>query len=309
MFSRLSFAEKLAFNFEGGRTACAGLDPLRGKIPAHLLRKHRDWIEAWREYLYQLVMIAAPHVAAFKPNLGFFLRRGSRGVALLEDLFRLMRDCAPNALLILDAKFGDIGDTNNCYDGFAFHHDDEPIAGAEADNDLARIYEAFTGLNADAVTIHNYLGPEAMRPFLDDPRRGAIILCRTSNPGAGHYQDLIVQESGLPLYLHIARDVVSGAWGTYPNRALVVGATSPTQLTEICEVTDDCPLLLPGVSKKQGGLIEDVIAAILKSKKVRPFLLNRSSDFLQASSGEDFALAGEKVLIDTNEQIRLLLKG
>ena len=105
---------------------------------------------------------------------------------------------APDVPVIYDAKRGDIGNTN-----------------------LGYATDAFDRLGADAITVHPYLGREALKPFLDRPDKGVIVLVRTSNPGGGEFQDLEVD--GEPLYRVVARRVAE-SWNAHRNCAVVVGA-------------------------------------------------------------------------------------
>src|SRR6185369_7482101 len=97
-----------------------------------------------------------------------------------------------------------------------------------------------------------YLGGEALKPFLENKDKGVIILCRTSNPGAGEFQDLRVGE--VPLYQIVAKKV-SEEWNKNNNCLLVVGATYPEELAEIRKITGDMTFLVPGVGA-QGGDVE-----------------------------------------------------
>src|SRR5690606_38915881 len=108
---------------------------------------------------------------------------------------------------------------------------------------------------ADAVTVNPYLGRDSVQPFLDRAERGVVILCRTSNPGAGDLQDL--DAGGRPLYQHVAA-TIAREWNGHGNCALVVGATWPRQLREVRAIVGDMPLLVPGVGA-QGGDAEDVV--------------------------------------------------
>ena len=73
----------------------------------------------------------------------------------------------PGIPVILDSKRGDVGNTAERY-----------------------AIEAFERYHADAVTVSPYLGGDSLEPFLKYEDKGVIILCRTSNPGAGDLQDL-----------------------------------------------------------------------------------------------------------------------
>src|SRR5206468_3041513 len=108
-----------------------------------------------------------PFACAFKPNTAFFEAHGTRGWDELAMVFGYLRESHPEVFTICDAKRGDIGNTNRGY-----------------------VSAIFEGLGADAVTLHPYLGAEALRPFLDREDRVSVVLCRTSNGGAGELQDL-----------------------------------------------------------------------------------------------------------------------
>lgn len=227
--------------------------------------------------MYELVAAAEPHAAAFKPNLAFYLAHGPAGLRLLVDLCAMIRVTAPHALLILDIKFGDTDDTNMVY------------------MDFVRFF-----CNPDAVTVHPYMGYEAMKPFLGNERKGAFILCRTSNKGAGELQDLQVE--GHSLFVHVARHVQK-IWNMNGNCGLVTGATYPGDIKLVCEIAPELPLLIPGVGK-QGGDLEN---SVRNAGTHAPFVINQSSSFMYASAGEDFAQAGAAVLQKANTDIRAIL--
>ncbi len=67
-----------------------------------------------------------------------------------------------------------------------------------------------------------------LRPAVPGSRRqGRGVLCRTSNPGAGEFQDLDCD--GRPLYQRVAEKVARD-WNGNGNCLLVVGATWPKEL-------------------------------------------------------------------------------
>jgi orotidine-5'-phosphate decarboxylase len=145
---------------------------------------------------------------------------------------------------ILDAKRGDIASTAAAY--------------AEA---------AFTAFDADALTVNPYLGRDAVEPFVAAARRdgrGLFVLVRTSNPGAGLFQDLVCD--GRPVYQHVAAAVAAwngenvGACGLGDVGA-VVGATHPAELRLLREQLPNVWLLVPGYGA-QGGTAADVRAAL-----------------------------------------------
>jgi len=98
--------------------------------------------------------------------------------------------------------------------------------------------EAFDRYKADAVTVNPYMGQDSAQPFLDRVDRGTILLCRTSNPGAGDIQDLEVE--GQPIFERVA-SMISQRWNTNNNCCIVVGATWPEQMSRLREITGDMP--------------------------------------------------------------------
>ena len=122
-----------------------------------------------------------------------------------------------------------------------------------------------------------------MQPFLDRADRGVVILCRTSNPGAGDLQDLVVD--GRPLYQHVAEKVARD-WNGHGNCALVVGATWPAQLKEVRAIVGDVPFLVPGVGA-QGGDVEAVVSNA-KTADGTGLIVSSSRAMLYASAGDDY---------------------
>jgi orotidine-5'-phosphate decarboxylase len=216
-----------------GSVLCLGLDPDPDALPRGFSRD-----VAGIEQFSRLILDAAiPHAAAVKPNVAFFEAFGSAGLAALERL----RAAIPNDVpVVIDAKRGDIGST------------------------VARQAVAlFDALGADAVTINPFLGEDAVAPLLERFDRFAYVLCRTSNPGAGEFQGLLVEADEAaaapaePLWARIARRVA--AWGPGGTVGLVVGATAPDELRAIREIAPALPYLVPGVGA-QGGNIDTVLA-------------------------------------------------
>lgn len=173
-------------------------------------------------------------VCAYKPNSAFYEANGAEGIAELKKTCDYIREKYPEIVLILDVKRGDIGSSNE-----------------------GSVKYVFDWLGADAVTLHPYVGKEALKPFLDRKEKGSIILCRTSNPGAGEFQDDLYQK----VAEHVAKD-----WNYNGNCALVVGATYPTELQIVRRIVGDIPILVPGIGA-QGGDIEATLKAGLTSKK------------------------------------------
>ncbi|PID99479.1 orotidine-5'-phosphate decarboxylase [Candidatus Saccharibacteria bacterium] len=252
----MSFAESIqAAVAVNGSLLCVGLDSDAAKLPAgeDQLSFNRAIVDA----TYDLA-------AAYKPNTAFYEARGADGMEALRLSCRYIREKAPHALIILDAKRADIGNTNEGYVRFAYEY-----------------------LDTDAVTLHPYLGKEALQPFLADENKGAVILCKTSNPGSGEFQEL--SADGIPLYQHVAYYVAT-AWDKHSNCMLVVGAPYPSEAARVREIVgDDMWFLVPGVGA-QGGDLAALMAAAQNSRG-NGLLVNSSRGIIFASSGEDFAQA------------------
>jgi orotidine-5'-phosphate decarboxylase len=271
-----SCAELLQGHFAAGRHLTVGLDTDPGRIPESVAPGAEPW-ERVVEFNRRIVAATADLAAAYKPNAAFYEALGREGFAALAETIAAIRDAAPGAAVILDAKRADIGSTNAGY--------------------VAAIFDE---LGADAVTVHPYLGGEALIPFLERRDKLVFVLARTSNPGAGELQDLIAD--GIPLYRHVAR-AVARDWNAAGNCGLVVGATWPEEMRAIREdVPQEMPILIPGVGA-QGG---DVGAAVAANREAGSdaFLVAASRSILYASGGGDFAAAARGAIESLDAEIR-----
>ncbi len=213
-----------------GSLLCIGLDPELDLIPARFKGSEHPLFAFNRWIIEQ----THSYAAAYKPNMAFYEFQGSLGIAELELTMKYLRGEHPEILTICDAKRGDIGNSNRGY--------------------AASIFDA---MGFDAVTLHPYLGKEALAPFLERRDKACIILCRTSNPGAGEFQDL--QSGGRPLWETVAMRV-NAEWNVAGNCMLVVGATYPEEMRRIRVIAPAIPFLVPGVGA-QGGDVAAVVSA------------------------------------------------
>jgi orotidine-5'-phosphate decarboxylase len=138
----------------------------------------------------------------------------------------------------------------------------------------------------DAITLHPYLGREALEPFLQRADKASIILCRTSNPGAGELQDLHVE--GRPLWEYIAAQV-AGVWNERGNCMLVVGATYPEEMRRIREIAPALTFLVPGIGA-QGGEAAAVVRAGLAANGLG-LMISSSRDILYSDDPASAARA------------------
>ena len=225
----MSFFESLeAAARKKGGPLCVGIDPrmapaagIRGKLA---------------DYGKRVVDACAPFAVAFKPQLAFFERHGSAGWDALDDVLEHIRTVDADFPVILDAKRGDIGSTAEAYA--------ESLLGREGNL---------------AVTLSPYLGKESAQPFLERDGRGLFFLCRTTNPGAGKLQERLMDD-GCPLYLSVAREVLS--WDERPGGSigLVVAGNDSEALSSVRSAHPDAWFLAPGIGA-QGGRADEALAA------------------------------------------------
>jgi orotidine-5'-phosphate decarboxylase len=271
----MTFAERLARAQQmSGSLVCVGLDPDPAKLPKDLcaggdpgggIASSGGMAAAGDTALLyafnrRIVDATAGVAAAYKPQIAFYSALGAEDQLVAS--IRYIRERAPAALVILDAKRNDIGNTAEAY---------------------AR--EAFERYDADAVTVNPYMGEDSVRPFLARPDRGAILLCRTSNPGAKDFQDL--QVDGLPLYRRVA-ERAAGHWNEHRNLMLVVGATYPREMAELRQAHPEVPFLVPGIGA-QGGDLDATLAAGLDTRG-GGLLINSSRNIIYAGGGSTKAI-------------------
>lgn len=249
-----SFLDKLTAKWEEGKFVCVGLDKGDFEFDKNIIDQTSDLI------------------CAYKPNAAFYKE------ANLQKTVSYIKSAYPDIPIILDAKRGDIGNTNEAY--------------AKA---------IFDDLGVDAVTVNPYLGKESLQPFLDRADKGIIVLVKTSNPGAGEFQDLQVYDpersreaDGKPLYQVVAEHVKD--WGS--NLGVVVGATYPEELKKVREIVGDMPILVPGIGT-QGGDLEGTLKNGLNSKK-QGLIIN-------SSRGVIFAPDPREATLKLINQIKLFL--
>ncbi|MEU7169540.1 orotidine-5'-phosphate decarboxylase [Streptomyces morookaense] len=219
---------------------CVGIDP-----HASLLA---DWglsddIAGLERFTHTVVEALADRVAVLKPQSAFFERFGSRGIAVLE---RAVADArAAGALVLMDAKRGDIGSTMAAY--------------------AATYLDPSSPLFSDAVTVSPYLGYGSLRPALDLAREsgtGVFVLALTSNPEGAEVQHAVRADGATVaatmlghLRAENAAEAAAGAMGSY---GAVVGATLGGSAGAAgAELSIDGPLLAPGIGA-QGATAADL---------------------------------------------------
>ena len=251
------FGHRLADAVAARGPLCVGIDP---HVP--LLEKWglTDDPEGLARFTDTVVDALAGTVSVLKPQMAFYERHGSRGLAVLEDAVPRAR--AAGALVLLDAKRGDIGSTMDAYGDYL--RPDHPLA-------------------VDAMTVSPFLGPGSLQPAVDSARLhggGLFVLARTSNPDAGTFQHAVVTDGararsvaqavvetvrgwntpgwvvGDPLPdIAAVRDLASRFGPTTGSFGVVVGATLRDMDVDLDGLGG--PILAPGLGA-QGGSVADL---------------------------------------------------
>lgn len=250
---------------------CVGLDTDPARIPAHLLSEP-DPVFAFNKAIIEATSDLA---VAYKPNLAFYERLGTKGWESLQKTLEVIPD---HCFTIADAKRGDIGNTARYYaDTF------------------------FNTYSFDSLTVAPYMGRDSVEPFLEFEGKWTIVLGLTSNPGAADFQFL--EAEGKPLYRHVLSTVSS--WGSPENLMFVVGATRPEYLRAVREDAPEHFLLVPGVGA-QGGSLSEVAENGLNADC--GLLVNSSRGILYASDGPDFGSAARAKAQELQVQMAEILQ-
>jgi orotidine-5'-phosphate decarboxylase len=254
---------------------CVGLDSDINKIPKHLLELEDPVFE----FNKQIIDATLPYTISYKPNIAFYESRGAEGWISLQKTIEYLKDKAPEAFTIADAKRGDIGNTSKMY---------------------AKAF--FENMHFDAITVAPYMGVDSVSPFLEYKSKWVILLALTSNKGASDFQ-LAKREFAEALGRFGIRStrtkllyekvlIKSQEWSTDEQMMYVIGATKATALTKVRSYVPNHFLLVPGVGA-QGGSLQEVAEYGMNSQC--GLIVNSSRGIIFASDGTDFAeKAGEK---------------
>lgn len=218
---------------------CVGIDPHAALLASWGLS---DDAQGVREFGLRTVEAATGRVGFVKPQVSFFERFGSRGIAALEDVLAAAR--AAGLIVIADAKRGDIGSTMD---------------------DYARAWlTPGSPLEADALTVSPFLGVGALDgafTLAGEHHKGLFVLAATSNPQAEGLQrstasdgatvsaSIISEVSG-----RNAEQVAAGEWGSF---GFVIGATVEWAQAGIEPFEPVAPILAPGFGA-QGAAPSDL---------------------------------------------------
>ena len=218
---------------------CVGLD-----MNPEAMGSSNTTLDELKKHSFKVIDATSDLASAFKPNLAFFERWGSEGFKWLEELM----DYFPDDLIIIgDAKRGDIGNTAKQY-----------------------AYSLFTHFDFDAVTLSPYMGKDSITPFIDNPEKGAFILCRTSNPSAEDLQNQQINIKSSDQTLNSIDEIPNEMlfdktaqlcveWNKNNNVGIVVGATAPKEISRIRNHAPSLPFLIPGIGAQGGDLTQSMV--------------------------------------------------
>lgn len=254
------FTDRLHARIQAKRSPlCIGLDPRWESLPQFITKQHVDCgkgrARSYQAFCLRVLELVHHYTTIVKPQSAFFEVLGAGGHSAMQRIIGRAHDMG--LMVILDAKRNDIASTATAY--------------AEA---------AFVQLGADALTINPYLGRDAVEPFITEARKhnaGLYVLVRTSNPGAGQFQDLMTEQGKVhEVVARAVNDWSSENVGSsgYGDIGAVVGATSPQELAHLRKLMPQVPFLVPGYGAQggsaadcQGAFSADGVGAIINSSR------------------------------------------
>lgn len=225
--------------------ACCGLDPDLSKFPNDPSFTNLSDEKRISNFLQTVVDLTADQVCAYKIQKAFF-DKFDGGHALLGSLIGYIHTNYKDIPAFVDCKIGDIDNTMTAYT-----------------NNL------FGELGADGIVVNPYMGDDVLQPLAQYPDKAIIVLAKTSNPGGGVVQDVLL-ENGRPMWQHILQLSIE-RWNTAGNIVPVISSTVGLDMTGVRQlIPDEMPILLAGVGA-QGGSYSD-LGKLLNSERIGVFV-------------------------------------
>ncbi|MCL2565899.1 MAG: orotidine-5'-phosphate decarboxylase [Defluviitaleaceae bacterium] len=282
-----------------------GLDPQLNFVPEHILEEMYDTYghtpkavsEAIFKFNTEIIDAVYDIVPAVKPQIAMYEMFGTEGIDAYIKTIKYAK--SKNMFVIADAKRNDIASTGAAYA--------KAFLGKIKIGDVEE--EAF---GADLLTVSPYLGQDSLEPFIDECRlrdKGIFILVKTSNPGSGMLQDLLVD--GKPIYEIVGTYIeewgteLRGRYGFSPIGA-VVGATHKEQAARLREIMPHTFMLVPGYGA-QGGTAADL--SVCFNSEGLGAIVNSSRGIIAAYKGkcapqEHFMAAREAAIIMRDDIVK-----
>ena len=202
---------------------CIGLDIDSDRMPKMMDRS----ISGMKKYIFDIIDSTTNICVAYKLNMAFYERYGSKGYEWMEDIVEYIDG---RNLTIADGKRGDIGNTTEKY-----------------------AISIFDTIGFDAITVSPYMGEDSILPFISNKAKGAFILCLTSNNSSKDIQ--YIEENGIKVYEKVSN--MANTLNNNNNIGLVIGATKP-DLMESIRAKNQLPWLIPGIGVQGGDLEQSV---------------------------------------------------
>lgn len=246
----MSFLQKLFLIQEKNNSLlCVGLDPDISRIP--------EWANWVVYFLKNIIDETHDLVCCYKPQIAYF--SGYGGESDLIEIIKYIHTNYPDIPVILDAKRGDIGSTADQY---------------------AR--EIFDRYGADAITVNPYMWGDTIEPYLSYEGKWVIVLCKTSNPGSGDFENLELQ-NGRKLYEEVAKR----AWEDWSKKwevLLVVWGTYPDEIARVRNIVwDDMVFLIPGIWAQWGDI--EATVKVAKNSQWAGMIINSARAVLYPQIG------------------------
>ena len=310
----MNVADKLIENtIKTKNPSVVGLDPVIGKIPAcyKVDVKSIDPFAAAASVIYEfsrdVIDAVADLVPAVKPQIAFYEKYGSYGVAAYEKTVAYAK--SKGLVVIGDAKRNDIGNTARAY--------------AEGHLGCVELIgnSCAPSFDADFLTVTPFLGSESLHPFMEVCKqngKGIFVLVRTSNTSSGEIQDIIASD-GMTVSQKIAK-YVSGQAETfkgehgYSSVGAVVGATCPEEAVSLRKLMPVSYLLVPGYGAQGGGakdilpcFNEDGLGAIVNSSRGILYMHMTDEERAQATR-QEYLFSVRKAALQMQREIYAALK-
>jgi len=209
--------------------ACVGLDPDLSKMPLAITGPHASDEVKVSRFLCEVIDITGPHVCAYKVQKAFF-DVFPKGHELLTKIVAYAQENYPEVMVFIDAKVGDIDNTMEAY-----------------------LHNIFEEIQADGLVVNPYMGDDVLRPFELLGDKAAIVLVKTSNPGADIVQNIVLSD-GRMLWQYMLQ-LVAERWNKGSNLIPVLSSIADADLSSVRQVIpDDMPILFAGYGVQGGNL-------------------------------------------------------
>ena len=282
----------------------AGLDARIAYVPEYIRKaafeQYGVGLKGAAEAIWQfnvgLIDAMCDIVPAVKPQAAYYENLGWQGMEMLERTIAYAKE--KGMFVIADIKRGDIGSTASAYaEGW--------LSGAKIEG------QQFKSFDADCVTLNGYMGSDSINPFLKAAKeedKCAFVLVKTSNPGSGELQDLLVGDKSIYQVMgELNESIAAGTEGKYgyTMAGAVTGATYPAQIETLRTQLSKTFFLVPGYGA-QGGTAEDVKYAF--DKFGHGAIINSSRGIMCAwqktgGDGHDFKEAARNAALAMRDDI------